>query len=161
VTFGTAMASTQRRSRKASVENEIATLDSVASVEEWLSTLELSEYWPAFEKAGYDDLDTVMDLTEAEIRDDISIAKPGACAQLKQPPPACCYCCSVRGSVHRGTRSTRCACGVRCTSGGRCSRPPVRVPTIPGAPPRAGAGCHLCCRQHNARQLAPPLRSAR
>jgi len=65
------------------VESEISAMDiNVTSVEEWLESLDLGAYWPAFEKSGYDDLETVEELTEHELKTDIEGIKPGHIKKL-------------------------------------------------------------------------------
>ena len=54
----------------------------VIDVESWLESLELGEYWPLFEAAGYDDLDTVQDMTEEDLVNDVKIVKKGHVKKL-------------------------------------------------------------------------------
>jgi hypothetical protein len=67
-------ASANRAELDAKLEHEKMVVD----VEGWLQSLQLAEYWPAFETAGYDDLDTVMDMTEEDLNDvGIKVGKGG------------------------------------------------------------------------------------
>lgn len=74
------------RARKGSVEAELEAMDydvtMVVDVESWLQSLQLAEYWPVFEAAGYDDLETVMDMSEADIQNDLKIEKVGHVRKL-------------------------------------------------------------------------------
>ena len=74
------------RARKGSVEAELDAMEDdvtmVMDVEGWLQSLQLAEYWPAFETAGYDDLDTVMDMTEEDVLNDVKVEKGGHVKKL-------------------------------------------------------------------------------
>jgi hypothetical protein len=54
----------------------------VVSVQGWLESIGLQEYWSKFESAGYDDLDTVSDMSEAELGTDLGVDKVGHVKKL-------------------------------------------------------------------------------
>ena len=76
----------QQKTRRASVEAELDALEDdaamVVDVESWLTSLHLGEYWTLFESAGYDDLDTVADMTEEDLVNDVNIVKKGHVKKL-------------------------------------------------------------------------------
>ena len=76
----------QQKTRRASVEAELDALEDdvamVVDVESWLASLHLGEYWTLFESAGYDDLDTVADMTEEDLVNDVNIVKKGHVKKL-------------------------------------------------------------------------------
>jgi hypothetical protein len=74
-----------KKTRRGSVEAELDAMDDddlVIDVESWLQSLELGEYWTLFENAGYDDLDTVQDMTEEDLVNDVKIVKKGHVKKL-------------------------------------------------------------------------------
>jgi hypothetical protein len=87
VTAGeTAAPSKPQKTRRGSVEAELDALDDdvtmAVDVESWLVSLGLGEYWTLFENAGYDDLDTVQDMTEEDLVNDVNIVKKGHVKKL-------------------------------------------------------------------------------
>ena len=52
------------------------------TVESWLTSLDLGEYWAQFEEAGYDDMETVMDMEESDLVEDCKIVKKGHVKKL-------------------------------------------------------------------------------
>ena len=51
-------------------------------MESWLTSLDLGEYWAQFEEAGYDDMETVMDMEESDLVEDCKIIKKGHVKKL-------------------------------------------------------------------------------
>ena len=53
-----------------------------AGVQSWLASVGLAVYWPQFERAGYDSLEVVADLSQADFVTDVGIEKVGHVKKL-------------------------------------------------------------------------------
>eukprot|EP01051_Picozoa_sp_SAG22_P009675 SAG22_NODE_823_length_6993_cov_6.116913_2_plen_311_part_00 len=73
-----------KRGRRASIENEIGAMSgSPTTADAWMRSIGMFDYWPLFDDAGYDDLDTISDMTQEDITD-AGVAKPGHVKKLQK-----------------------------------------------------------------------------
>ena len=76
------------KGRRSGAEPQLDAMEDTAclvaepDVETWLQRLGLSQYWPLFEESGYDDLDTVADMTEDELINHVKVGKQGHVKKL-------------------------------------------------------------------------------
>ena len=82
------VATANPKGRRGGVEPQLDAMEDTAylvaepDVEAWLQRLGLSQYWPLFEESGYDDLDTVADMTEDELINHVKVGKRGHVKKL-------------------------------------------------------------------------------